>query len=226
MSLHQYPHLFSWLTRAVSCMGDIPIVFNSNKSKEASVRHVGTITHLKRDVTNTMVIIFILQVFLKKADPMEGFLAFIGLSFILVCQASAVEQRKKGKDMVLFFNELIHFDKKYPSAVKQRQTFTIIGIYIMAHCLIVTSHALPAGFVHGLHWFRPCKMSLVGYWIIPECHGITVQDGFPLLIRHLPKVAVIMLNHWFWSMLIPAGTLSVGVLHAMSVESIHQFIER
>lgn len=62
----------------------------------------------------------------------------------------------------------------------------------------------PFVYVFGLHWFTPCKPSLAGFPLIPECsHFDNVDVNW---MWNEVKFAVCLANHWSWT----AGVFSVA----------------
>ncbi len=69
---------------------------------------------------------------------------------------------------------------------------------------------IPVLLVYGLHWISPCKPSMVGFFIIPECLSTKIDvksTWWNLFIKY----TVYLVNHWSWT----AGMCSV--LHCISV---------
>lgn len=62
--------------------------------------------------------------------------------------------------------------------------------------------------VYGLHAYNPCKATLLGYWLLPECHS----QSFNLFVNFAVKFVVLLTNHWIWSYAFSAITVEIGVI--------------
>lgn len=66
--------------------------------------------------------------------------------------------------------------------------------------------------VFGLHWGSPCKASLFGYWIIPECNGSGVESS---LSNNFLKFAVMFVNYLIFCFGSQASVQVIGILQCL-----------
>lgn len=221
MTLVQNPKLFSYFCSLLSRVGIIPIKFHSiSRRTELTFKQSAKIRINIRFHT-VLVIIVIIQALLKNNKfSLQGVQVWVGVMIQFFAHVFVHEQVKKGQDITNFCNALFQFDEIYGTMqlMENRVPFRIWLIMIMGYSIVISTIAIPLGFVYGLHWMNPCKASLVGYWLLPECYGR--MSTFSI------KLAMMLLNHWMVSMSIHSAGFLVSVLTTMSVGSIQQFIQR
>lgn len=229
MSLHQNPVLFSNLCKLVSGIGIFPIKCYPG-SRKVILSKPGKGKSRRLNLTTFLVVIYFFQCVLKNnASFMESVISWIGLSMLLVCQVYLPEQSKKADVISLLAKSLFQFDSLYPVLEKQghiswKTKWNITYVY----ATFVSAAVLPIGFAHGLHWMNPCKASLPGFWLLPECHGVCAYNVHPFFrgVFFLIKCFAILMTHWLWSIYINSAAFCTGAINTMFVASIHQFIER
>lgn len=81
--------------------------------------------------------------------------------------------------------------------------------------------------LYGLHWMKPCKLSLLGYWLPRQCRSEEFDEGIlELLINFMAKLAVFLLNQWMWSFASHGLLFGLAVLNTMAAICLQEFIER
>lgn len=229
MALVQHPKLFSSQCRLVSCVHLIPIKFDSNSKIVSLRKKSGRASEWRRNIATFFVLLLSTQcIFKEKESPAEGVLAWIGLSMMLAGQAYIAEVTSKSSEIVLLSNSLFQFDSLHPATAKPGSVSmrNIMDLAIV-YGTFISAVGIPIIFVQGLHWMNPCKASLSGYWMIPECTGISANPSlFYGVINFLLKFLVIIINQWIWSLSAHAGLFSVAVFNTMCVSSIRQFTQR
>lgn len=230
-TLHENPHIFSQFGRYASFLAILPIKFLSiSKTVTLETKNKSTNNSKRRlFAVNLLFAVYIVQLFqTNNTTPIEHFMACFCLFIFLACVPHCNEQYKKQSEICYLTEAIFQFDLMYPVVgttkhISLRTKCSTVAIY----CLMTTAVGFPLEFSHGLHWMNPCWPTMVGYWLIPECHDIFTKGSFLNTgIKIFTKCSVIQLNHWFWS--IVSLFFNVAVLHTMSVASLHlhQFIQR
>lgn len=80
---------------------------------------------------------------------------------------------------------------------EQRQEFTLLERLNIRFAQYVTVAGISVGvvFAAGFHFRNPCKPSLVGYWLLPQCNSF--EHVGSSLIRRLMWFMVVVMNWWF-----------------------------
>ncbi len=87
----------------------------------------------------------------------------------------------------------------YNSCFSSRLLVNIL-LYILVPMVLVSSAIFPLLFVFGLHLINPFKPSLVGYFVLPECHhGLHSQISVvQIMLGFFVKAAAFVGNKWVW----------------------------
>lgn len=85
-------------------------------------------------------------------------------------------------EIILYTNGLMDFINKHLRWRTHDNNGLIEQLNIVFACgTWFTSVLLPPAIVFVFHWSNPCKVSLFGYWVIPECNGvISAWANFPI----------------------------------------------
>lgn len=224
MTLVENPRFFSYFCDLVSVIGIIPLKFAPRARQVRLINKPSKITKWSHRISTIMVVALFGQ-WVLQCDKLslDGAVAGIGLLALCASRMQVHQENCRMHEIAQFCNGLFQFDEMFPCVGNESWTPLKIKINkMMVYCAAITAVALPPGFAYALHWNNPCKSSLVGYWFIPECHGIHM----PQVIGCLVKCFVIFLNHWMWSFNMHGAVFAVAVLTTLSVSSIHQFIQR
>lgn len=232
MTLVQNPKLLSYFCSLLSCTGILPIKFHpaSRKIELLLKRSTKSKMYWSNRFHAILVITLIIQAFVQSQKlSLEGVHVWLGVLIHIFSHVFVHEHVKKIEEIALFCNAIFQFDDIYGgTSVKQkRATFRIKLIMMLVYCIVISTFAIPLGFVYGLHWFSPCRASLIGYWLIPECFGMEriFSAYFPKSILSI-KLIIMLLNHWMVSISIYSSAFSLCVLTTMGIGSMQQYIQR
>ncbi len=135
---------------------------------------------------------------------------FVGLLGTIVIQASAV---RKASSHCLYVNGIIQISKSIKEMenefLESKNSLIKKLDFAFAAVLAPNVSIYPFVFVFGLHWFTPCKPSLAGFPLIPECSNLDTFTG-SWMWNAAVKFAVSLANHWSWT----AGVFSVAYCSA------------
>lgn len=137
----------------------------------------------------------------------------------------------------LYVNGLVRFHAQHNYRQSQQTNHgpAYVSIRKLLYCscifaMFITWFALPIMYSYGLHWINPCKPSLAGYWLLPECHfRLHEKFGNGLLIGVLDttlKVVIMLANHWIWVFGTNNAILTLGGLLLMCTVSLKECIEK
>lgn len=202
----------------------MPIEFHPNKRRTMLIDHSRGLWKWNHRFHTLFVAASIIQLLVTSSSTsMEVILACVGVSIQISSTIFIHEEENKFTETAQLCNAIFQFDNLYPSSRKSPRTLKDMGNFIMLYCMLVSTNILPIGYVYGLHLINPCKVSLVGNQLIPECNKSPANSN---LIDITVKGIVMLLNHWLWLTTICSGTFIVSVVCTMSVSSIQKFIGR
>ncbi len=113
--------------------------------------------------------------------------------------------RDKGPELKVYLNSLSKFTKRHKPRIPLRNEteFSSKSLLEWLHLLlvpllIVSAVVIPPLLVLGLHLINPCKPSLIGYFVLVECHK---TKNIPTKIVHtvlnfIVKIVVFLGNIW------------------------------
>lgn len=233
MTLVQNPKLFCHFCKLVYAVKIIPIEFHPQVGTTTLVDNSSSILWKWNHRFHALWVatsVIQLQVTSNKTT-MEGILAAAGVALQIASLILIHEERRKSVETAKLCNALFHFENIYPSGRKHPRTLNEIGSMILLHCMLLSPTVLPVGYVYGLHLMNPCKVSLVGSWLIPECNdGLSLSNTIAIVVKFtvIPRniQGIILINHWLWLTTVCSGTFIVSVVNTLSVSNIQQLIER
>lgn len=165
--------------------------------------------------------------FKKSTSLMESFTSWLSLFFLVASRIHLHIVTSKETEIVTYINALFQFDLIHSSgAHQQRRPLKIKFTVAVVYCGLVSAILFPFGFVYALHWTNPCKVSLVGYWLLGECRTPNSTDANFYSMGFIAKSVIFLVNHWLWTFSFNAAVFTVYLLNMLSVLVIHQFIER
>lgn len=132
----------------------------------------------------------------------------------------------KPREITLYINSFFKFDAIYGSSVSKRskESFQTKMSLVWVKCAIVTAVVFPIFFVYGVHWTNPCKVSLLGFWLLEKCN---IEPNFIKMVPNvLVKAVVFLINHWMWVFGLQGALLGGLVISTMTMICMHEFIER
>ncbi|CAL8121576.1 unnamed protein product [Orchesella dallaii] len=167
-------------------------------------------------------VIILLQIFvgelsqtngLSKGDSFNRLLtAYLIAALPILCVQIQV-CRNKAREIVLYINGLL----RLPIQNFWKDVCLIHRVNLAyAWVWYVTISITPTVMVIGLHWKNPCRSTLLGGWLLPECR--TTQDDaitkgiFHMVWRFLSKTVVLVINHLLWSKSLSSGIVCMVVL--------------
>lgn len=75
---------------------------------------------------------------------------------------------------------------------------------------------------YGIHIYNPCKTTLLGYWMLPECHF----RNFNVLLNSSIKIGVFLSNHLIWSYTFSCIPIEIGVVLLLGSMSFSENLQR
>lgn len=152
----------------------------------------------------------------------------IFLAVLLCCVSHVQVGRTKTAEMVVLLNALLQFDSIHKDKVVVRRFRSIrdrMNI-LFVQSIILSVVVVPIGYVYGFHWMQPCKPSIVGYFVIDECHSWPMAKSlFQKTWDKLAKICVFMLNHWMWSYGLHGAAFCTCAFLTITTSRIRSFIE-
>lgn len=225
MTLVQNPRLLSNFCKLLSTAGIIPIKY-SVSSRQVTLLTNSTDSNKWKHQISTLLVALAFQQWAINDNKLSQEVAVAGLSLVIliVCQIFIRQEMLKKHEIVHYCSGLLQFHEKHSTylEIEIKASLLIRINTLVAHAALISAVAIPLVFVHGLHLLNPCKPSLVGYWLIPDCS----KAHMPRFIKPLVHCLVIILNHWLWSVNVHGGAFCIGVLMTMGVGAMHQFILR
>lgn len=86
---------------------------------------------------------------------------------------------------------------------------TVLEYIVLLYCkqMPLSGITIPFAFIYGFHYFQPCRPSISGYFLIPECLSVDNSLAyFGTIGAKLGKLLVFLWNHWAWTTGLHAGT--------------------
>lgn len=113
-----------------------------------------------------------------------------------------------GSEICQYINGNMSFsDSKTVPGTTKVSFITKISV-IFAYSLLPIICFFPILFVYGLHMLSPCKTSLLGYWLLPECRSC----NYSALINGALKLTLFFCNHYIWLYLYSCVPADLGVV--------------
>lgn len=121
------------------------------------------------------------------------FLALSILLILLICYIFVLSLKQKASIITSYINGHLRLDTKWTG---KHVTIFVLERYTTLFCYMLPIYCLGSPFilVYGIHWFQPCKPSLIGYWLIDECRKFrsdnSVNFGGNTIISFTVKLTV------------------------------------
>lgn len=137
----------------------------------------------------------------------------------------------KGATLKTYLNGLFIFQKKY--GLKEKFKFKYKHLPMEFLSLLLTPAALltvfifPPVYVLGMYWFNPCKPSLIGYFIIPECYqkqNYMFSNIFYTTTRVMAKFTVFVGNIYVWYFCVHAFVFIFLAIHVIGTTMLRENI--
>lgn len=155
------------------------------------------------------------------------FLSLIG-SITGYCYHSVLH--RNAHDFCVFANGLHAISHKLKQNRTKRDTTALLH-EIAAYMLLISAILYAPTFAYAFHFQNPCKPSLMGYWLLPECWIKTCSfstkptNAVVQAIYHFQKMILLTANYWLVSFGVNAGPLAVGYLMLLCTVSLKQCLK-
>jgi len=166
---------------------------------------------------------------LRKPNASEDLLsriltAFVTTPFPMTCFYVFVNC-KNTIDIVSYVHGLFQQSLDKPSKITGH--WQLLNM-IFAWLLYVSLRLTPTLFVFGFHWNNPCKNTLFGWWMIPECYSKWKEfEQISVVVYAFMKVVklgVLSLNHLILSKGYSAVAFGVGGLNILCILKFRQLL--
>ncbi len=142
--------------------------------------------------------------------------------------------RNIGPNSEVYLNNLLKFNRNYrkKSSIQTNQSVHNHSVLEFLNLLLVpmllfTSSVFPPIYSFGLHWKNPCEPSLIGYFLLPECHDLPTSGVLSILheiIAVLVKITIILGNMWFWWFALFGSLFTFAALHIIGTIMLYENI--
>lgn len=111
--------------------------------------------------------------------------------------------RSKSKEIQFYLNNLIIMHRKQQQILGKKHNASLYDLCTLFYIPItlVSMAAFVPFFVLGTHWYNPCKPSLIGYILLPECTGTKSGSGIISIMviwNATLKTFMLIGNIWAW----------------------------
>lgn len=140
----------------------------------------------------------------------------VSISYALVAPYYAY--LKKDSTVMLYVNGVFQFlrrQNRFQVLELKRTLIELLNI-VCALGIFVTGLFIPIMLSFGLHWTNPCKPSLIGYWLLPECFNIVsprFEDPWVGVISS--KVVLLVVNQGTLHLAYPACMFGFSVVQIL-----------
>ncbi len=234
--------LFSLTVRIAQSLGSILLRWNIKTQK---MNLVSNYSHKNKKLKQKLVIQAVLLlimafqgIFLMPAFQQTksyNFIVKIVYGFGLVIFSTHFQVQvclRQATNICLYVNGILQFQTKYrniatngisgPMFTRPLSLIERMNVfYAYAYCPSML--CLPIAYIYGLHWMDPCKPSIIGYWLIPECG--TYWNSGNWIWSFSGKLVVFVINHWTWSFSLNVSTLVICGIQILCTLSLRGFIE-
>lgn len=219
--------------------GSLPLDYNSkNNELQLTGKFPTSVFHKKRNFCLITTAAFVVGGFMKLfAAPNKNSSYLLETSFfcfsLLLGSACLLMHHvcyKHNKIICQYITGLLHFQIQ----AKLQGIPRIAGKYLaertLGYGLYLIFPLWTIGFVYALHWNGPCKASITGFWLIPECHPIlgwsTINSRcYKGIGNFTVKIVVLLINQWSWSFAMSTTGFSAIVLLMMSTITLKECLK-
>lgn len=231
MIFTQFSALFSSICKLTCILGCIPVhfdpyrkyVFLKTKNEQAYVAKVNIIFY----ASTSFVVVFIAQCyFFKEMSSFDSIIAWGSIGVMLAGLPFTKVIRDKATTGVFCVNAIFKFVVVLPkkSTNEPLPLSTKLSLAFIV-CAMASVLLFPMGVLYVIHWYNPCKPSLVGYWLLMECYCPRMRINHDVL-NFATKTIVFVANHCVWTYALGATTFCLSVLIIIGVTAVRQFLER
>lgn len=149
-------------------------------------------------------------IFSKKQSIFEVVILVYELVMLNACLTQMQAFNKHASEINQYINGHLSFPKPRSCLNVQMRRFSFITLsgLLFAYSLFPLFVFLGLGCAYGLHLFNPCKTTLLGYWLLPECYN----GHFNPFVNFVTKVIVFVTNHLIWSYTLSGIMIEIGVV--------------
>lgn len=161
---------------------------------------------------------FIIKPSSQKVSISDKFLYSVSLVMLVPTNFQLWSCNKLPSLHCLYVNgvyQISHFYQQFSKLRKKRKYSLLEKLNLCCvYAIMPSAHIFPIGYLYGLHWFSPCKPSIVGYFFIPECNiQIHGNANVPFLNLFI-KLLIFLINHWAW---LVSATIAVYVIAGLQI---------
>lgn len=229
MALLRHKRVFEMLCLVPSKLGVIPMEWQSQNVKlslpdENRKYLISAETKLHIQYINFLVIL-LQGIFYFKRNPSDFSdivrYALVIMAMLIFCfiQKSCV---RGANSQCLYINGIIKMSEGIGSTKRvyplKEKLDLLYGSLLAPNVFVIAPI-----FVYGLHWMSPCKPSLSGYMLIPECRDQVIGISGKI-INFGAKLVVFIFNHLSWMAGIHCAAYANGGILVLCVMSFHDFL--
>lgn len=139
--------------------------------------------------------------------------------------------QRNAHEFCVFVNGLGILSKNLKSNPTKLNLLTALN-EIVAYMLLLSAILHVPTIVFGFHFLNPCKPSLMGYWLLPQCWSTqcssakNVTNTLLSVVALFQKILLLVTNYWMVGFGINAGPLAVGYLMILCTVSLHDCLNR
>lgn len=115
---------------------------------------------------------------------------------------------KHASEICQYINGNLGYSEQTLQPNNTRVPFVIKLCLVSAYSVLPLISLFPLFSVYGLHMFDPCKLSLLGYWMLPQCW----VSNYSLLANGILKLILLFANHYLWLYLFSCVPVDLGVV--------------
>lgn len=132
---------------------------------------------------------------------------------------------RKSGDAIRFMNGTLKAASATPTFLVRRESVklslvervNILFVYVNWITVIFSGVLI----VFGFHWMEPCKPSLVGYWLLPQC-----QTGTSSILETVLKFILFCWNCWMVYVAASIGAFLFGNVCILSTFTLRDLLKR
>lgn len=132
---------------------------------------------------------------------------------------------KNAYDVCVFVNGIMTLPQTTLAKGSKHNVFLALNQAVSYGLIISVVIFLPT-FVFGFHLITPCKPSLMGYWLLPECWSTKIPTVNNNPIYFLPKLFIMLVNYWIIAFGLNAGCFAASFLMILCTIKLQENLRR
>ncbi len=134
--------------------------------------------------------------------------------------------RTSSSEFAVFINALIQFDFMYQKQPRLLGNITAIEFLssVFVQALFLTEFIIPAWAVFVLNWNQSWKISLAGYWLIPNSALEILGFDASKILQVFVIAVVLVYNFWMFCFVFKGPTLVVSLIQNLSVTILIRYL--